>query len=274
MISHQVLRGAELNQILPTLRRNLPFSVNAIDCINRFPERTEAVTFRKEGKEIGISICFHSGYNSHVWFDPVVWTILDDELDYEVLNFLQNKLGNKFVAHVYGNKVENTSFEDRGEWKRYTELIMSVEENKFDRSFGEQYRVLPLSAREVREIFAFLSDGANPTLDQEKREERFLLERNVYAVKLNDRIVSAGAIISSSNGVTSIGAIKTDVKQRRKGLARYLISQLLKDVFQNQNEVILFVRNNNYPAIELYRSLGFREVGKSTFLDHGANVSP
>lgn len=274
MISHQVLRGEELNQALPLLRSNLPSSVNAIDCIKRFPARTKAFIFRKSGKDMGISVCFSSGYNSHVWFDPVVWMFSNSECDGEIFNFFQNELGNKFVVHLFGSRIDETYFENKGEFKRYTELIMSAESSILDKPLEEDYHFLSLSARDSREVFTFLSDGLNATEDQAGQEQKFLSERKVYAVKSNDRIVSAGAIMSSYGGVTSIGAIKTDIRQRRKGLARYLISQLLKEVLRDQREVILFVRDDNYPAVELYRSLGFKEAGRSIFIDHGANVRP
>ena len=55
--------------------------------------------------------------------------------------------------------------------------------------------------------------------------------------------------------------LETEPKYRGKGLATKLINSLCDDVFKNTDKgVYLFVKTDNYTAINLYNKLGFKAI--------------
>ena len=67
--------------------------------------------------------------------------------------------------------------------------------------------------------------------------------------------------------------LETEPKYRGKGLATKLINSLCDDVFKNTDKgVYLFVKTDNYTAINLYNKLGFKAI-KQYPLKDGKNIS-
>lgn len=58
-----------------------------------------------------------------------------------------------------------------------------------------------------------------------------------------------------------IANLETNNSCRRKGLASKLIDELYNDIPRNKG-LYLFVRINNYKAINLYHMLGFKDIKK------------
>jgi len=73
-------------------------------------------------------------------------------------------------------------------------------------------------------------------------------------------------------GVTAfIYYLKVDEGFRRKGLGKAALLEIEKEAANsNINQIELFVFSDNFPAIELYKSLGYRELRSN---DRGAVLS-
>ena len=55
------------------LIKNLPFTVNMLDTVRRFPDRSDSY-FLVDGSNIVAALTvFRSGYNPHIWNDPIIW---------------------------------------------------------------------------------------------------------------------------------------------------------------------------------------------------------
>ncbi|WP_269613375.1 ribosomal protein S18-alanine N-acetyltransferase [Prochlorococcus marinus] len=63
-------------------------------------------------------------------------------------------------------------------------------------------------------------------------------------------------------------------RHQRKGLGRFLLSELIKRSKSLQtNHMYLEVKNNNEPAIAFYKSMGFKTVGnRSNFYKDGSDA--
>lgn len=80
----------------------------------------------------------------------------------------------------------------------------------------------------------------------------------LYIATVDDNVVGyMGVQIFSGEGyVTNVATLP---EYRNQGVAKVLIKQVLK---HNMEFLTLEVRESNIPAINLYKSLGFTEVGK------------
>ena len=88
-------------------------------------------------------------------------------------------------------------------------------------------------------------------------------ENGLYLVAEEDGIITGvcGAYIGA--GECSINNIAVDARFRRRGVARSLVKELLRECKDRGcNAVYLEVASKNGAAISLYRSLGFAEYGK------------
>ena len=89
--------------------------------------------------------------------------------------------------------------------------------------------------------------------DVDDRDKIFILEDN-------HEIVS-GACLFIDKGQAKLRHVWSDVNKKRKGYAKTLLANILSDLEKQQvKEVFLSVINNYYPAVNLYRSLGFKKV--------------
>lgn len=114
---------------------------------------------------------------------------------------------------------------------------------------------------EVEEVYRIEEEAFTDSMKKEtiakdlQRESYFcygLFEEGLKAFISFEKVFEEGQIIS----------VATDKTYRRRGLAKKLFYDVIK--FAQANGVELFtleVRSDNIPAINLYKSLGFKEVG-------------
>lgn len=73
-----------------------------------------------------------------------------------------------------------------------------------------------------------------------------------------DTQVMAYAVFSFPSEQAHLQTFAVDPKLQRRGLATYLLRQMINFVIRHQGEsIVLEVRKGNLPALKLYQSLGF-----------------
>lgn len=83
-----------------------------------------------------------------------------------------------------------------------------------------------------------------------------------FVVTQNRRVI-AYLVYWHVSGEIHIANIAVDPKYRRRGIASWIMSKLLKSSESKGIKIVhLEVRESNLPAIALYRKMGFRLVGK------------
>ena len=80
------------------------------------------------------------------------------------------------------------------------------------------------------------------------------------AIKDNKFIAKAGVSASSWN-YAQIGGVYTLPEYRRQGYSFATMNKLLSSLQKNNKKVVLFVNIENYKAIEMYKKLGFSDIG-------------
>jgi predicted GNAT family acetyltransferase len=87
-----------------------------------------------------------------------------------------------------------------------------------------------------------------------------LREELVYVVEQNGKPVAKASTNARGYRIDQIGGVYTVPELRCKGLARVVVSALLREIFQEKQAACLFVKKRNRPAIALYNRLGFEPV--------------
>lgn len=113
---------------------------------------------------------------------------------------------------------------------------------------------------------SFASPWSKESLKNDIEDE----DRTYYLIiEEEDKIVGyAGAWMVYDEGQITNVAIKKEY--RRGGFGGRLVRRMIKDLFQrNMAEIFLEVRVSNYPALALYRRLGFSVKGmrKNYYVD-------
>jgi ribosomal protein S18 acetylase RimI-like enzyme len=97
-----------------------------------------------------------------------------------------------------------------------------------------------------------------------------LKERLVYAVYIKEnnkyRAVAKSNVNGESFNYFQLGGIFTQKEYRNTGLSKFCLTNLINDIFSNYDKkgIILYVKRNNIPAINLYKSLGFKTEFETT----------
>lgn len=89
---------------------------------------------------------------------------------------------------------------------------------------------------------------------------RTLREEIVFIAERSGIPVAKAATNARGFGVDQIGGVFTVPGARGAGLARLVVSELLRRILREKEGASLFVKKNNRPAISLYERLGFSTV--------------
>ncbi len=269
----EVLNGLDGQSVLSFLGKYMPYSVNAIGSVVRHPDRTRVVVSEQNGQTEGVGVIFNSRYNPHIWHDPVVWLLGSNQSHTELLGELTGIAGGSYVVHMPGGMKMSSLIADSSDML-YEEILMGVSVDTFRQRNPSETEPIRMGSEFASEVFTLLTESHDISVEEMEKESRFLRERVGIGVLHGDRLVSFGAIMSVENGASTIGAIKTESSYRRRGLSASTVSSLVIEALKDSELVTLFVRADNEPAISLYRSLGFTEMGRTMFVDHGTGLKP
>ncbi len=90
---------------------------------------------------------------------------------------------------------------------------------------------------------------------------RRTLKEEIVFVAERDRVLIAKAATNARGfGVDQIGGVYTVPRARGAGIARLVVSELLRRIFREKEGASLFVKKKNRPAIALYEHLGFSPI--------------
>jgi predicted GNAT family acetyltransferase len=117
-------------------------------------------------------------------------------------------------------------------------------------------RLLPLqTAYEVEEV---LLPGRRPNPSVSRATLLNSLENQLVLVATyQDSVVARVATNARGYRGDQVGGVYTDPQWRNRGVARWLMTVLLSKLRDQERNASLFVKLDNRPAQELYRSLGF-----------------
>lgn len=260
--------------IIYFLRSQLPLSINAIDSLIRFPERTKLITEYENNSLASLGIVFESSYNSHVWFSPFAWIFGAPDSNLKILKHLLKFYSSGIVCMGYeSDLLSNENFVP--EIKRYQEDLMILSESKTNFKTNEEEIIRLSHSDAVASVLISRPETDNETLKfMSSRESRFISERLVFGVYSGSILASRGAIMSIYDHFSAIGGFVTDRRMRRRGFGTKTVSFISGHLHALGIEPFLTVRSDNQPAINLYRSLGFSKLREVVYLDFLSGTIP
>lgn len=93
--------------------------------------------------------------------------------------------------------------------------------------------------------------------------EKALHERRIAAlIDMQGKITAMTAVNAIGINCVQIGGVYTVPEYRRKGFCRALVSSVTNAMINDRRQVVLYVRENNTAAMELYKGLGYRQFGR------------
>jgi GNAT superfamily N-acetyltransferase len=117
--------------------------------------------------------------------------------------------------------------------------------------------LLPLQIRyEIEEVVINKQRYSEQACRQNLK--RALRQQLVLMAEQNGRVVAKAGTNARGFTADQIGGVYTVEKVRNSGIAFRVMEELLRRIYAEKNTACLFVKMNNFPALSLYRKLGFR----------------
>ena len=127
----------------------------------------------------------------------------------------------------------------------------------------EDIKVEKMNLNHFEEIKDILEDEFDDFWNSKILKEELENENTRYVVAIKNEEILGFAGIKYNFDTVEVMNIVTKKNQRRKGLASLLLRKLLEISKEfNVSKISLEVNEQNLPALNLYKKLGFFEVGR------------
>jgi predicted GNAT family acetyltransferase len=101
------------------------------------------------------------------------------------------------------------------------------------------------------------------------------LDRDViFGVFIGDELVSVASLVAWLPQLAAILGVETKPEFRNRGFGSIVVSAAVREALKRSNLCSLFVREDNAPAIALYRAMGFRKIAEELCIDLGTGLVP
>jgi len=133
-------------------------------------------------------------------------------------------------------------------------------------------RLRPEHAELLQRFYASaLGSQMTPEEARERLEEQ---DKPIFAVLEGGRIVSMALIYASLPEVSLVGGVFTAPGLRGRGLATSVASEATRAALERSAVASLIVRDDNEPALRIYRRLGYRVHRRLKWLNVGVSLTP
>ena len=90
--------------------------------------------------------------------------------------------------------------------------------------------------------------------------KKTLSTQNVFYAVYNKEIIAKVNTNAKGLYFNQIGGVYTKPQFRNKGISNYLMKHLLNNIYSLGKNAVLYVKNDNIPALTLYKHLGFKII--------------
>ena len=177
--------------------------------------------------------------------------------------FLQRK---KPVEYVVGFKrytlrtierLRSHGIEPRATYEETVYLLKRETFNSF--ATGEVTKATPADVDEIVRL-EHQVEGKTTETEVTPKERNRILPDNEWVLRKEGRIVSKANIHGVSRHYAQIGGVLTHPDFQNRGYAKQTVSTVCQHWLDQNKQPLLFVKNENLPAIKVYESLGFQPV--------------
>ncbi|OYT48843.1 MAG: hypothetical protein B6U85_01255 [Desulfurococcales archaeon ex4484_42] len=267
-IEANFVRLHDLNITLWKLIRNLYLSDTLTHAYLMYDliydlERTEAVFAIRSGEVIAYLLCWKGPrvYGLHLWGIKGLFIELLN-LGGECLNYsrLYIQLYNDDLSCVRELAVYLNDLGFDVKVSRYLDMV--TDEYKFRSYGGERARRLGI---EDLDEFIRLKTVQGTIINKDLARELISMWR-YYGLFINGRLVSITCRYIALPDIWIIGDVFTHPDFRGKGYAKIVTSAITRDAVASGAKALLHVREDNIPAIRVYKRLGYEVIRRRLWI--------
>lgn len=138
------------------------------------------------------------------------------------------------------------------------ETVYILTEKTFsDHSAGETMKATNADLDEIIKLGRAI-EGEDMEKEITDRERKQVIIDYEWILRKEGRLISKANIHGVSKNYIQIGGVMTHPDHRGRGYAKQTVSAVCKHWLDQEKEVILFSRNDNVPAMSVYKTLGFQ----------------
>lgn len=128
-------------------------------------------------------------------------------------------------------------------------------------STGEATKATPADVDEIIRL-EYRVEGKATETEVTQTERNRILPDNEWVLRKAGQIISKANIQGFSKHYAQIGGVLTHPEHQSQGYARQTVSAICQHWLDQGKDIILFVKNENAPAIKVYQSLGFQPINE------------
>lgn len=138
-----------------------------------------------------------------------------------------------------------------------------------------KHPVVQLGPEHAELFWRFCVEELGREMGLEEARERLAEQgKPVFAIIKGGRIVSSALIYASLPEVSLLGGVFTVPELRGRGLATSVTSRATQAALERSDLAALIVREENEPALKVYRKLGYRVYKRLRWLNIGVDIRP
>lgn len=264
------LKYAQIQNANEFLIKNLPFTVNMMDTIRRFPDRSDSYFLVEGSNVVAAMTVFRSRYNTHIWNDPMIWVVGNAEESMQLVSLINLNKSVIVSTNDLSGFIKNKYLKAR----TFSEHIMVREKRPEDSTWEYKSQLLSRKYAEESLTLSLHTTKNEGNANLVEREQIFLMERKCYGIISEGKVISRGAVMSSVKEYSSVGAFFTNERYRGQGYASDVIRAVLSEASNVSDNTCLFVNEKNERAHSLYNKLGFSKLENVYFCEIGTGVTP
>lgn len=256
------LSTTEVDEMAGFLAKNALSNVYLLSDLELRDRRASFLYSRNNGSIDGVSVRLRLPEY------PIIWILGSFRPDEPLTELIPDK---KFVMIT-----DDTSFlKEYPEWKSsltYREHVMKLD---FPRRREFSSGNVKFLREDDAEILARNLADSEEISTEIIEEARDMISRNdMFCYILDKRIVSRGIVAAKSKFGWALGGMYTAEEHRGKGYATSVMSEMVSYASRHTDGIVLYVRDDNLPALRSYEKIGFRTITDRYFIDHNTGVVP
>ncbi len=122
------------------------------------------------------------------------------------------------------------------------------------------------NVKEIKDVTLLKDIFLNP--------EYLVNKARTFGFFYHNKVVSVSSALVHMPEVWILGAVYTRREYRNRGFATRVIGHFMSIASKETKNVVLWVRSDNKPAINLYKKYSFRIIGKDSWISVGINIPP
>ena len=187
-------------------------------------------------------------------------------------HLIQHSPENNFIMHTLPNLLDAV-IESFPNARPYVEDWMVVKKGQAHLHESKNVRRLH-TQDDASQLACLLSTRVDRPQGTVEKYAEWLQRMIIYGVFIDNQLASYAGSFLQIPEVWMIGGVYTNPERRNKGYSTMAVSAITREALESAEAAALFVRSDNYPAIRVYKKIGYRKIGEKLWIDIGTGLRP